>query len=128
MFARAQIAYQQAQAHEDRLNFLNQQIQELEEFNGSLEHLENNKSGELLTSLGKGVFVKTKRIEKEFFVDVGAKVFVKRDAADIQNTLAEQIKRLHEIREEVKDDLAELQQELGELMESIEPSERHKTI
>ncbi len=128
LFARAQIAYQQAQAHEERLGFINQQIQELEGFDSGLKQLAHNQHGELLTSIGKGVFVKTKRVEQDFFVDVGAQVFVKRGLLDIQATLGEQINRLNELREEVKEELADLRQELSELMDSIEPAQRHKTI
>ncbi len=128
LFARAQIAYQQAQAHEERLGFINQQIQEMEEFNSGLKQLAHNKQGEILASLGKGVFVKTKRIEQDFFVDVGAQVFVKRNLSDIQMTLGEQINRLTELREEIKEELADLKQDLSEMMESVEPVQKHKTI
>jgi prefoldin alpha subunit len=123
LFERAQLAYQQAQAHEERLNFLNQQIGELETFNESLKQIEHNTEGQFMTSLGKGVFVKTKRLDSDFLVDVGANVMVKKELGDIQGTLEEQVKRLTELREEVKDDLNELQQELAEMMGDVSHSE-----
>lgn len=123
LFERAQLAYQQAQAHEERLKFLNEQVQELETFDLSLKQMKHNTGGEFLTSIGKGVFVKTKRMESDFLVDVGANVLVKKELADIQSTLAEQIKRLHDIREETKDELNELQQELNEMMEDVSHKE-----
>lgn len=123
LFERAQLAYQQAQAHEERLKFLNEQIGELDTFNESLKQMEHNTQGEFMTSLGKGVFVKTKRLDSDFLVDVGASVFVRKELGDIQQTLGEQIKRLTELREEVKEELNDLQQELAEMMGDASHSE-----
>jgi prefoldin alpha subunit len=123
LFEKAQLAYQQAQAYEERLKFLNEQIGELETFNESLKQVEHNTQGEFMTSLGKGVFVKTKRQDNDFLVDVGANVMVKKELGDIQGTLVEQIKRLTDLREEVKEELNDLQQELAEMMGDVSHSE-----
>ncbi len=102
---KARILHAEAQALEERLQFIEQQILELWDFEEGLRKLEVSKQHELLAGIGKGVFLKSSSERKELFVDVGSGVIVKKDIHEIIAVIGEQIEKLESLREDARERL-----------------------
>ena len=93
---RAVVLQQQSEEAERQLQFIKQQVSELEEFSKSLEALGKTKNEEVLVPIGKGVYSKAKVDNKEdFFVEVGAGVVLKKSAQETKEIINEQIKKFN---------------------------------
>lgn len=101
LILKAQILEQQSNEVEQALEGINQQIQELEQFKDSLKGFEEH-DGEMLSLLGKGVYAKTKLVEKELFVGVGADIFVKKTAKETVKVIDVQLIRLKEAKTQLR--------------------------
>ena len=119
LLERAQAMHGEAQALEERINFLQQQIVELVDFEKGLHALENNEHKEIFASLGKGVFVPAKIESKEMLVEVGSGVIVKKNAGQVLEVIKEQIDRLENLRSDAQENLSSLQEEFAVLFEQI---------
>ena len=77
LLERAQQLHGEAEALEERIGFIGQQILELRDFEKGLGVMDNNDSEKIFAGLGKGVFVPAKIENRDLFVEVGAGVGVK---------------------------------------------------
>ncbi len=98
LIQRASILQRQSEETEMNLRFINQQISELEEFKEGLQFLETHKGKEMISSLGRGIFVKSSRTEDKFFVEVGAGIVVKKSAGEIREIIEGQVKKFREAK------------------------------
>jgi len=98
-----------AQGLEQRINLLNQVLQEIESSLNTLEDLKRVGDNPLLLfPIGGSVYAKGQLLEKDdVYVNVGAGVIVKKKLEDASRYLTE---RRDEMRAELKDSLAQLQQ------------------
>jgi prefoldin alpha subunit len=119
-FMKLQVAYQQAQELEEKMGIVNQQMAELQQFEISLKDLGENKSKEILASLGKGVFVKSDIKEDELFVDVGSGVFVRKTIDEARKVVSEQLVRLNEIKMQIAAQNEAMSHEMQALMQETE--------
>ena len=103
----------------NNLEFIDSQINELEQFHDSLISLKNWKDKEMLASLGKGVYLKNKLEEKELFVEVGAGIVVKKNISETQKIVEEQIKRIKEARISVLLELENTKKEFDSILSKI---------
>ena len=103
----------------NNLEFIDSQILELEQFQENLNSLKQWKGKEKLSTLGKGVYLKTAMLEKELFVEVGAGIVVKKTPEETQKVVENQIKRIKEARISVLFDLDSLQKEFNNLLVEI---------
>src|SRR3989344_8270208 len=116
---RANEMHTEAEALEERIGFIEQQIIELRDFEGGLGRLEETKNKEMLAGIGKGVFLKSTFEKKELFVDVGAGVIVKKDLGSVMKVIGEQIERLEALRDDARARLGELKETFDALIEQI---------
>ncbi|MBM3233341.1 prefoldin subunit alpha [Candidatus Pacearchaeota archaeon] len=86
---------EEMQAHAD---LIEREMGELVRFKNDLELLEKSQKKEVLSSLGKGVFMKTERVEKELFVEVGAGIIVKKTPLETRAIIDAQLKKITEAR------------------------------
>ena len=86
---------------QEKLQVIEQQIAELEEFNSSLNGLKNLENRDALVSLGKGVFASAELKKEKFFVEVGSGKFVRKDLEETKKVVGEQIQRLTQLRAEI---------------------------
>lgn len=86
---------EEMQAHAD---LIEREMGELVRFKNDLELLEKSQKKEVLSSLGKGVFMKTERVEKELFVEVGAGIIVKKTPLETRAVIDTQLKKITEAR------------------------------
>ena len=103
----------------NNLEFIDSQILELEQFQENLNSLKQWNGKEMLSTLGKGVYLKTAMLEKELFVEVGAGIVVKKTPEETQKVVENQIKRIKEARISVLFDLDSLQKEFNNLLVEI---------
>lgn len=95
---RALMMKQQSEEIEKQLQFVKEQIFELNAFAENLQELACNKEKEILAPLGKGVYIKSERKENEFFVEVGAGVVVKKSLEDTKKVIENQIDKFDKVK------------------------------
>ena len=110
----------QARELEGHLEIVSNQIIELEDFIGTIEALISSKERDMLASLGKRVFVKTRADDfDKLFVEVGAGVIVKKTPKETADIIKEQIKRFKEARIEISGQLQMHHMELENFMNKV---------
>ena len=119
----ASALHQQSQELEEKLGFIQNQISELEEFTNSLNSIISTKETSMLSSLGKGVFVKTNLEEKKLFVEVGSGIIVRKTPEETKEVIQNQIKRLLQLKVQLSSQLDSLQSQLRIMIEQIENSQ-----
>lgn len=95
---RASLIEKHLQELNDRIDYLSQQILELEEFKNNFKFLKEAKGKEMLASLGKGIYLKSSCQDDSFFVNAGAGVVVKKTPEETAEIITNQIKKLHEAK------------------------------
>lgn len=105
---------------EENLQLVDNQIAELDEFMKSLDFIMKSKDREMLSPIGKRVYVKTSIEDKEkLFVEVGAGVIVKKSPSETLEIIKEQISRLREARMQIAIQLEEYRRELEDFVRTI---------
>jgi prefoldin alpha subunit len=85
---------------------LERKHQELEQFNKDLSSLKESKASESISSLGKGVYLKTKIENKDsLYIEVGSGIVIKKTPEETQVTITGQIQRLQEARIQITSQL-----------------------
>jgi prefoldin alpha subunit len=115
-----QESHQRSKEIEEKMQVVDQQLVELEKFGMCLSDLKENKNKEILSSLGKGVFIKTDIKEDKLFVDVGSGVFVRKDFEETKNVISDQARRLHEMRLQFIAENDSINESLQRLIEEAE--------
>ena len=108
---------------EQQIQNINQQIQAIEKaildmnsLNIDLNELKEAKGKEVLSSIGKGIFIQTNIISENLIVDIGGKNFVKKSIPETQNIIKKQIKKLEDTKKELNQVLEEINRGLTETM------------
>jgi len=118
---KAMMLRQQSEETEKQLQFVSEQINELEQFGENLRVLGEDKEKEMLASIGKGVYVKTERnVEEKLFVEVGAGVLVKKTPAEARKIILGQVKKFHDARIQLSAQLEAYGEKFGEMMGEVE--------
>lgn len=105
---------------EQYLEFIDSQINELELFKENLAVLSTSEEKEILSSLGKGVFLKGNMTEKKLFVEVGSGVVLRKTPEEAGETISFQVKRLKELRIQGLSQLDSTRTQLSDIMEEME--------
>jgi prefoldin alpha subunit len=119
--------YQQSREFEESLGIIEQQIIELESFKKQLDDLEKSEGDEILATLGKGVFLKSKVLDKKLFVDVGSGTIVRKTPKEAVDTIEDQVKKLTEMKNELSMKLNVMNSDLQGLMQKVE-AEQEKAV
>lgn len=117
---KAMMLKQQSEEVENQLNFVQQQISELDGFSKTLEELDSVKEKEMLAPLGKGVYAKADRRDEKLFVEVGAGVLVRKTAKEAKKVIVEQIRKFSEARIHLTVQLEAFKQEFGQMLGEVE--------
>jgi len=116
-----------------RLGMFEQQIHQLQEqmeavekgindlgfLNFGLDELKGNIGKEILSPLGKGIFVKTKLTSEDLTVDIGGKNFVKKSIPETKEIIEEQIKKLISIKKEINENLEKISDGMTKTLEEF---------
>lgn len=107
------------EALQEQSKIVEQQTVELKQFNDELNILEKQKNREVIVSIGKSVFAPMIFSGKDnFFVDIGAGYFVRKNFGETKVVIDEQLKKLSELR-------AYLSSEIDSLAGRLESAFRH---
>jgi len=121
LLQRAMELRQRSEESEQQLNFVVQQINELEDFGRSLGELARNKEKEILASIGRGVFVKAKREEDEkLFVEIGAGVVLRKTPEEAGEVIEGQLKKFREARVALSQQLEGFALEFQKMLKAVE--------
>lgn len=120
LIARVQQLYEESQEIENRHADIMQHIAELEEFRSSLASLPDVHNRDIITPIGRGVYVPAKMTENHFLINVGAGILVQKTREEAIGIIGQQIERLTIIRQEMEETLLELSEQLQELMGSVQ--------
>ena len=105
---------QQAEQYEQKINMINQQINEFEALKLALDNIEDKK--EILANMGKGVFVNAELKSKELLVNIGNNIVVKKTAKETKEVIDKQINQLSEIKSQFLMQLEETNMQLQDLI------------
>ena len=106
---------------QENLALVDNQILELGQFKESLLHIINTKEKEMLSSLGKGIHIKTLIDNKnKLYVHVGANVIVKKTPQETLKVLDNQITIFKEARLQIAAQLNNYAEQLNTLVSQIE--------
>ncbi|HRZ85753.1 MAG TPA: prefoldin subunit alpha [Candidatus Paceibacterota bacterium] len=111
---------QQANQFGEQLQVINQQIEELEKLKDNLKKFERSENKEMFSEFGKGIFIKAKVEKKEFLIDVGNKILVKKSEKEIISIIDEQIKKFESIKPEISKKVEQINKELNKIVEQAQ--------
>ena len=123
---KANFLQKESQEMEQRLEMVENQIQEYESFNESLKELSKSNETEILSSLGKGVHIPAQLKSKELFVEVGQGFLVKKKISEVLETIEEQSKRLKDARMQMRTRIEIYNSALQGIVSQIEQMQAEK--
>jgi prefoldin alpha subunit len=124
LLQKAQLLHGQSQELEQQIEFIGKQIEELALFISTIETLMKTSQTEALSSLGKGVFIKTNIIEKELFVEVGSGIVLRKSLPETKKVIQEQISRFKEMQSQLKAQLEIYQSTLSSAVQELQNSQK----
>jgi len=118
---------QEAEKLQEKLGMIEQQIQEMTGIQAGIEELKTKKVGEeMLSSMGKGIFIKTELKDKNFIINAGNGVMIKKTAEQTCNILKDQIKKLAEGKEEIGRRMFELESGMQYIISEAQKEHSHE--
>ena len=111
---------QQAQQIQEQIKTVNQNVQELEHLSRGLEDLKGKKGKEILTQIGRGIFVKAKLLSEKLTVDVGGGNFMPKDIGETKKVLDEQKGKLKDLENQLNKAMENLSQEVQKVLSGMQ--------
>ncbi len=129
IYFKASYLEKQSQELQQSIDFLEQEIFELENFNKNLSLMANLKEREIIASIGKGVHIKAILPENKnsgpvLFVEIGSGVVVKKTPQETGEIVEKQVNKLREARLSMLQKLQIYQSGLSSLLSEIEKMNR----
>lgn len=118
-----QMIEQESNQLNQQLQLIDQNISELQEIELSLDAIEKNENKEILSNLGKGIYLPVNVKEKKLVIEVGNKHFIKKSIPQTKEVIEEQIKKLFIGKTEIMERLNQLQEQVNTLIEQIRESQ-----
>jgi prefoldin alpha subunit len=118
-----QMFEKQIQQLQEQIQAVEQGIVELSSLFLGLDDLKNSDGKEILSPIGKGIFVKSKIISEELVVDIGNQNFVTKTIDDTKKLIDSQVQKLEGIKKELNEALENLGQELEKTMQEYSGEE-----
>ncbi|MEK6840560.1 MAG: prefoldin subunit alpha [Nanoarchaeota archaeon] len=95
-------------------------INDLGSINFGLDELKGGIGKEILSPVGKGIFVKTKLASEDLTVDIGGRNFVKKSIPETKKIIEEQVKKLISIRKDINESLEKISEEMGKSLKEFQ--------
>lgn len=124
LLMKASQLHQQSEEFDNQMSFINQQILELNEFAKTLNALLASEEKEMLSSVGKGVYLKTSLISKELFVEVGSGVVVKKTPQQTLEVIKQQIEKFNEMKSQIQSQNELILRELRDAMQTLDRQDK----
>ncbi|PIN94029.1 prefoldin subunit alpha [Candidatus Pacearchaeota archaeon CG10_big_fil_rev_8_21_14_0_10_31_24] len=107
---------------EEHIKFLENQIQELEQFAERLTLLNKSTEKNILSSIGKGVYLPAELKDTNLLVEVGTGVIVKKSPMELKDVVIEQISKLQESKISLISQIGFYTQKIQEIMLEVQNS------
>ncbi|MBU0907070.1 MAG: prefoldin subunit alpha [Nanoarchaeota archaeon] len=118
---RAMSLREKSEEIEKQLQFVSEQISELNRFAENLDVLMKNPEKEMLAGIGRGVHMKVSRAEEEkLFVEVGAGVVVRKTPKEAKEIVESQVKKFNEAKVQLTGQLHEHAEEFRKMLQEVE--------
>ena len=114
---------QQSEKYQEKIQLVNQQIEEMQSLKEGLDKIKGNKGEEILANIGKGVFVKAEIKEKELIVDIGNRILVKKSPEETKKVINHQIEQMDDIKKQLLDYIEDLNLQLQHLVMQAQSQE-----
>ena len=111
---------QQIHQLQEQMDAVERGINDLGSLNFGLDELKGNIGKEVLSPLGKGIFVKTKFASEDLTVDIGGRNFVKKSIPETKEIIKEQIKKLIIVKKEIDENLEKISDEMRKSLEEFQ--------
>ncbi len=106
LLMRAQALQNESQEVENNIKIINEHVEELTKFKENLDFLSKSGEKDILASLGRGVYVKSKIADdKKLFVEIGAGIIVKKTPQETKKVIEEQLRKFGEAKLQLKTQL-----------------------
>ncbi len=115
---------QQAEQFQQQLQAIEQNILELTTLNIDLDEIKGAKGKEILSPIGRGIFVKSKLDSENLNVDIGEGIFAKRNVDETKEIVKYQIKKLEGLRENLDEGLLKIEDESQKIMVEVQKLEK----
>ncbi len=120
LLVRAQTLQNESQEVEQNIKIINEHIEDLAKFAENLDSLDKSEEKEILASIGRGVYIKSKIDEdKKLFVEIGAGIIVKKTPAETKKVIAEQLKKFEEAKLQLRTQLELYAREFRKMVEDL---------
>ena len=126
LLLKAQFLQQQAQEIEQNLEIIIQEIESLKKMHEDIDFLVKSKEKSAISTIGKGLHLKTQIESKELFVEVGADVVVKKSPEEAKKVIENQINKLTEAKTHMSGKLDIYHQTLETVIKDIQSKEKEK--
>jgi len=121
-----QMFEQHMQQLQQQLQAVEQGIVDLGKLSLGLDDLVGQKDKETMSSIGKGIYVKTKLMSEDLIVDVGGKRFVTKTIPETKEMIAVQIKRLEDAKGELNRAMEQVGQDFQKMLMEAQGGHAHE--
>lgn len=98
MAFKASLIERHIQELSEKIEYISQQLSDLEEFNRNMKFIKDSKGKEIFAPLGRGIYVKSSSQDNDLFVNVGSGIVVKKTPEETSKIIETQIKSFYEAK------------------------------
>lgn len=125
LIMKASFLERNSQEIQEKIDYLSEQILELEEFRKNLNFFSKSNEKKMFASLGRGVYVKSLLEDKKLFVNVGSGVILKKNPEETKAIIESQIKQFHEAKSNLMVQIEIYNKMLSNTISEIEKTNKH---
>lgn len=123
LFFKLSMFEQQIHQLQEQTDAVEKGINDLGALGFGLDELKGSTGKEILSPLGRGIFVKAKISSEDLTVDIGGKNFVKKDISKTKEIIEEQIKKLILVKKELNENMEKIGEEMTKTLEEFQGNE-----
>lgn len=95
LIMKASFLERNTQELQEKLDYISQQLLQLEEFEKNLDFFSKSNETKMFSSFGRGIYLKSLIEDSRLFVNVGAGVVLKKTPEETKKIIQNQIKEFH---------------------------------
>ena len=111
---------QQIHQLQEQMDAIERGITDLGMLGFGLDEIKGSVGKEILSPLGRGIFVKTNLASEELTVDIGGKNFVKKSIPETKEIIEDQIKKLIAVKNDLNKTIEQISEEMKKSLEEFQ--------
>ena len=111
---------QQIHQLQEQMDAVEKGINDLGSLSFGLDELKGSTGKEILSPLGRGIFVKAEIASEDLTVDIGGKNLVKKSISETKEIIEDQIKKLIAVKGELNENLERISEEMTRTLEEFQ--------